>query len=180
MDTQPLRKEIQVFSELHVTLSKEVYLIYPRLSGFSGGSDSKESACNAGDLGLIPGSGRSHGEGNSYSLQKSCLENAVDSPWGHKESDTTEQLTLSLSLTSTTNRHLPRALPTTEQQRRLPSASGDWTPHHYTSWPSTTPEGVQHGVRHSMLQGIWWDRSLDSWVFLGIDFMISILASPHI
>ena len=53
-----------------------------------GGSDSKESTCNAGDPGLIPGSGRSPGEGNSYSLQNSCLENPMDrgdlvgySPW---------------------------------------------------------------------------------------------------
>ena len=97
MDTQPLRKEIQIFSELHVTLSKEFYLIYPRLSGFSGGSDSKESACSGGDLSLIPGSGRSHGEGNSYPLQNSCLENSMDSPWGYKESDMTEQPTLWLS-----------------------------------------------------------------------------------
>ena len=43
-----------------------------------GGSDSKESACNAGDPGLIPGLGRSPGEGNSYSLQNSCLENPMD------------------------------------------------------------------------------------------------------
>ena len=46
--------------------------------GFPGGSDSKESACNAGDLGLIPGSGRSPGEGNGYPLRYSCLENSVD------------------------------------------------------------------------------------------------------
>ena len=43
-----------------------------------GGSDGKESAWNAGDLGLIPGSGRSPGEGNSYPLQYSCLENPTD------------------------------------------------------------------------------------------------------
>ena len=42
------------------------------------GSDGKESACNAGDLGLIPGSGRSPGEGNGYPLQYSCLENSMD------------------------------------------------------------------------------------------------------
>ena len=42
---------------------------------FSGGSDAKESACNAGDLGSIPGLGRSPREGNSYPLQYSCLEN---------------------------------------------------------------------------------------------------------
>jgi len=46
--------------------------------GFSGGSDSKESACNAGDPGLIPGLGRSPGEGKVYSLQYSCLENSMD------------------------------------------------------------------------------------------------------
>ena len=46
--------------------------------GFPGGSDDKESACNAGDLGSIPGSGRSPGEGNGYWLQYSCLENCMD------------------------------------------------------------------------------------------------------
>ena len=45
---------------------------------FPGGSDSKESACNAGDLALIPGLGRSHGEGNSYPLYYSCLGNSMD------------------------------------------------------------------------------------------------------
>ena len=46
--------------------------------GFPGGSDTKGSACNAGDLGLIPGSGRSPGEGNGNPLQYSCLENPMD------------------------------------------------------------------------------------------------------
>ena len=45
--------------------------------GFSGGSDGKESACNAGDQGSIPGSGRCPGEGNGYPLQYSCLENSM-------------------------------------------------------------------------------------------------------
>ena len=40
--------------------------------------DGKESACNAGDLGLIPGLGRSSGEGNGGPLQFSCLENPMD------------------------------------------------------------------------------------------------------
>ena len=43
-----------------------------------GGSDGKESACNAGDLGSISGLGRSPGEGNSSPLQYSCLENPMD------------------------------------------------------------------------------------------------------
>ena len=46
--------------------------------GFPGGSDGKESACNAGDTGLIPGSGISPGEGNGNPLQYSCLENSMD------------------------------------------------------------------------------------------------------
>ena len=67
--------------------------------GFPGGTDNKESACNAGNLGSIPGLGRSPGEGNGYTCQYSCLENSVErrlvgySPWGQKELDTTEQLT---------------------------------------------------------------------------------------
>ena len=46
--------------------------------GFPGGSDGKASACNAGDLGLIPGSGRCPGEGNGNPFQYSCLENSMD------------------------------------------------------------------------------------------------------
>ena len=46
--------------------------------GFPGGSDHKESACNAGDVGLIPGLGRFPGEGNGYPLQYPCLENSMD------------------------------------------------------------------------------------------------------
>ena len=68
------------------------------------GSTGKEPACNAGDLGSIPGSGRSPGEGHGNPLQYSSLDNpygqrslAGYSPWGHTESDTTERLTLSLS-----------------------------------------------------------------------------------
>ena len=46
--------------------------------GFPGGSDSKESACNAGDPGSLPGMGRSAGEGKGNPLQYSCLENPMD------------------------------------------------------------------------------------------------------
>ena len=48
------------------------------LEHFPGASDGKESACNAGDLGSIPGLGKSLGEGNNHPLQYSCLENPVD------------------------------------------------------------------------------------------------------
>ena len=60
-------------------------------SNFTGcGSAGKESTCNVGDLGLIPGLGRSSGEGKGYPLPYSGLENSLDSPWDHKESDMTE------------------------------------------------------------------------------------------
>ena len=67
------------------------------LMGFPGGSDGKESPCNAGDLGLIPGLGRCPGGGHGNPLQYSCLENPHGqrslvgySSWGHKQLDTTE------------------------------------------------------------------------------------------
>ena len=63
------------------------------------GTDGKESTCNVGDLGSIPGLGRSPGKGHGNPLQYSCLENphgqrslAGYSPWGRKKLDTTEQL----------------------------------------------------------------------------------------
>ena len=54
------------------------FFLYCFLSGFPRGSDSKASACNAGDPGSIPGSGRSPGEGNGNPLQHSCLKNPID------------------------------------------------------------------------------------------------------
>ena len=73
--------------------------------GFPSSSVSKESACSAGNPGSIPGLGRSPGEGNGNPLQCPCLENHGQrslegcSPWGRKESGTTEQLTLTYPLT---------------------------------------------------------------------------------
>ena len=65
--------------------------------GFPDGSDSEESAYNAGDLGSVPGLGRSPGEGNGYLFLSSCLENSMDrGAWQavvsgvSKELDTTE------------------------------------------------------------------------------------------
>ena len=72
---------------------------YVKCCSFPGGSDSKASACNAGDPGSIPGLGRSPGEENGNLLQYSCLKNPIEwrslvgySPWGCKESDMTEQI----------------------------------------------------------------------------------------
>ena len=69
--------------------------------GFPGSSAGKNSACNAEDQSFIPGLWRSSGEEIGHPLQYSCLENphgqrslAVYSPWGNKESDMTEQLSM--------------------------------------------------------------------------------------
>ena len=81
----------------HWTKERHIYSAFPSLLGFPGGSDGNEFAGNVGDLGSIPGLGRSPGGGHGNPLQYSCLENphgqrslAGYSPWGRKESDKTE------------------------------------------------------------------------------------------
>ena len=75
--------------------------------GFPGGSDGKESACNAGDLGLIPGLGRSPGGGHGNPLWNSCLENPhrqrslAGYSRGHKGADMTERLNTAQSTNKT-------------------------------------------------------------------------------
>ena len=65
---------------LSISIKVGWFSVVPLLifKGFPGGSDGKESACNAGDLGSIPGLGRSPGEGKGYPLQYSGLENSMD------------------------------------------------------------------------------------------------------
>ena len=72
---------------------------FSKVKGFTGGSDGKESICNARDLGSVPGLGRCPGGRHGNPLQYSCLENvhgqrslAGYSPWGCKGSDMTEWL----------------------------------------------------------------------------------------
>ena len=67
----------RVFSSTTVW-KHQFFSTQPSLEEPTGGSDSKESSCNAGDLGLIPGLGRSHGEGKGYPLKYSGLENSMD------------------------------------------------------------------------------------------------------
>ena len=90
---------IRIPPQISVFTRKFYLKLFSGAKGFPGGSNGKVSAHNVGDLGLIPGSGRSPGEGNGNPLQYSCLENSMDggalwanSPWGSKESETTEWL----------------------------------------------------------------------------------------
>ena len=91
------------YGSLPLAVPLDLYLFIVKLD-FPGVSDGKESACNAGELGVIPWLGRFPGGGNSNPLQYSCLENPRDrGVWwaivhgGLKESGMTECLTFSLS-----------------------------------------------------------------------------------
>ena len=76
---QGVEKSRTWLSNWTTTACQTIYLfLLIFILGFPGGSDSKESACNAGDLGSIPGLGRSPGEGNGNPLWYSCLENSID------------------------------------------------------------------------------------------------------
>ena len=64
-------KAVHIHSNIWIDIAQALW-------GFPGGSEVKASACNVGDLGLIPGSGRSPGDRNGNPLQCSCLENPMD------------------------------------------------------------------------------------------------------
>ena len=68
----------QLMNDISLSLFIYNLYVYMLYMGFPGGSDGKASACNTGDLGSIPGLGRSLGEGKGYPLQYSCLENPMD------------------------------------------------------------------------------------------------------
>ena len=99
------------------------------LAGDSGG---KESTCNVGDLGLIPGWGRSPGGGHGNPLQYSCLENPHGqrslvgySSWVHKESDTTEQLSQAQQCAYSQNRRIKEKRKSTDVFPMRTSVSQD-------------------------------------------------------
>ena len=75
-----MNKDKKLYIYIHTYIHTYIYktYIFCLFRGFPGGSDGKESACGAGDLGSIPGLERSPGEGNCYPLKYSCLENSMD------------------------------------------------------------------------------------------------------
>ena len=98
------------------------------MSSFPGGSDSKESVCNVGDLGLMLGLEGSAGGGNGNLLPYPCLENPMDrGAWLRKESDMSERLTLSLSCPAIKKKGTPkgkRAQSEETQQASDPDMTG--------------------------------------------------------
>ena len=71
-------KKVSEKVSLKLNIKKKKKNYKKQITGFPGGSDDKKSACNAGDLGSIPGSGTSPGEGTGNPLQYSYLENSMD------------------------------------------------------------------------------------------------------
>ena len=102
-----MENSIEVLLKTKNRATIQPFTLTPRhiSGGFAGGSDDNEFACNAGDLGLIPGLGRSPGGGHGNPSQYSCLENPHEqrslegySPQGRKESDKIEHSTVLLQM----------------------------------------------------------------------------------
>ena len=115
--------------------------------GFPGDSAGKESTCNMGDLGSVPGLGRSPGEGNGNPLQYPCLENPHGqrslvgySPWGHKESDTTEATKHNKAQHSTEASGCPDGGKRPSHKEQLSNHAG-WHPHSRGEWEGGSSEG---------------------------------------
>ena len=108
---------------------------------FPGGSDCKESSCNAGDLGSIPGLGRSPGEGNGNPLRYSCLENPHEqrsltgySPWGCKELDRTEWLSTLSEWSKSKTLKTPNTDEDVDQQESLSTDGGSAKWYSHLEW----------------------------------------------
>ena len=87
------KDKVVVYVYSGILLSHKKELMSFAATGFPCGSAGKESTCNVGDLGLIPGLGRSPGEGNGLPGKSHRQRSLVGyRPWGRKESDMTERL----------------------------------------------------------------------------------------
>ena len=103
---------------------------------FPGGSDSKASACSMGDPDLIPGSGRSPGEGNVNPLQYSCLENSLDGgAWWATVHGVTKSWTQLSDFTFFHFGGLRSHMPPSQKKKNFPGSSGVKTPYsHCRGW----------------------------------------------
>ena len=126
-----MRNSSQI-THLHVkspdSLRKQTYQV--RAGGFPGGSDSKESACNAGDLGLILGSGRSPGEGCSCPLQYPCLGKPMGREGWRSQSKRSWRVRHDRVTNTHTHTHTwmgggPPTTPVTLAVKSLPASAGD-------------------------------------------------------
>ena len=91
MNNAAVNMDMQIPLQGPTISSLDIYSEMAESCGFPDGSVGKESACNAGHMGPIPGLGRSSGEGNGYLLQYSCLESSMDrGACGLRESEMTE------------------------------------------------------------------------------------------
>ena len=132
-------------------------VVHTTVLDFPGGSDGKESTCNAGDPDLIPGLGGSPGEGNGNTLQYFCLEKSHRqrslmgySPWGCKESDMTERLT---------------------RVRTTVSAEVGWI-----QGCGTMDAQEEPGVRRADCGYVWWGRAPSPVLFKG---QLCFYLQPH-
>ena len=145
--------------------------------GFSDGSDGKESACNAGDLGSIPGSGRSPGEGNGNPLQFSCWRihgqrSLVGrSPWGHKELDTTEWLTytwlIHVVVWQKPTQHCKAVIPQPKTSRRLGKVPEEDKPEGLKRWALSHPKATQVLCKARDIVFIW-PNPIELFPYLGV------------
>ena len=111
-------------------------------TGIPGGSDGKESTCNAGDTGLIPGSGRSPGRGHGNPVQYSCLENPMDrGDWW----TTVHSVAKSLTQLKQLSMHIRKAdtMGRAEQKERTESAK-----HRRKSRRAWREQGIHHSHTH--------------------------------
>ena len=118
-----------------------------RIVGFPCGSAGKESACNAGNMGSIPGLGRSPGDGKGYPLQYSGLKNSIHgvySPWGRKGLDMTERLSFSQPSCSSLSHPVMLGVPGTRSGSGLGTCGmneNSFAQVRVLSWTPGTPTG---------------------------------------
>ena len=135
------------------------------LSGFPGGSEGTASACSAGDLGLIPGLGRSPGEGNGTPLQYSCLENPKNRGawWATVHGVAKSWTWLSDEAQNTAHtQFLPLTSQTAQWSKNMPANAGDRGDTNSIPGSGRTPgEGNGNPLQCSCLgnpmdRGTWW------------------------